>query len=85
MYFTGCAGNITAGKYNDGAVENRALLRDRIYRGMVDSEASIEKVPVSGFDWRTVPVPDCPVVWADTYGGRSDPPFGKHIRITANK
>jgi len=37
------------------------------------------------FDWRTVPVPDCPVVWADTYGGRSDPPFGKHIRITANK
>jgi hypothetical protein len=56
VYFTGCAGNITAGKYNDGAVENRALLRDRIYRGMVDSEASIEKIPVSGFDWRTVPL-----------------------------
>src|SRR5262249_54966631 len=34
VYFTGCAGNVTAGKYNDGAHENRAILRDRIYEGM---------------------------------------------------
>src|SRR5262249_53150825 len=27
VYFTGCAGNITAGKYNDGAKENRPVLR----------------------------------------------------------
>src|SRR5215470_9898559 len=30
MYFTGCAGNITAGKYNDGDPRNRPVLRDRI-------------------------------------------------------
>src|SRR4051794_21722257 len=34
VYFTGCAGNVTAGKYNDGAKENRAVLRDRIHAGM---------------------------------------------------
>ena len=27
VYFTGCAGNVTAGKYNDGAKENRPVLR----------------------------------------------------------
>src|SRR5262245_48829665 len=27
-YFTGCAGNVTAGKYNDGDKANRAILRD---------------------------------------------------------
>src|SRR5262249_38240750 len=26
VYFTGCAGNITAGKYNDGTKENRPIL-----------------------------------------------------------
>ena len=30
VYFTGCAGNVTAGKYNDGAKENRPVLRDRM-------------------------------------------------------
>ena len=29
IYVSGCSGNITAGKYNDGAPENRAVLADR--------------------------------------------------------
>ena len=33
VYFNGCGGNVTAGKYNDGAKENRPVLRDRIYAG----------------------------------------------------
>jgi hypothetical protein len=56
IYFTGCAGNITAGKYNDGAVENRPVLTERIYRGIVDSEKNVERVPVSRLEWRVEPV-----------------------------
>jgi hypothetical protein len=35
MYFTGCAGDTTAGKYNTGAIENRPILADRLYQAMV--------------------------------------------------
>lgn len=55
-YFTECAGNITAGKYNDGARENRPVLTDRIYRALVDSEKEAERVRVGEFEWRVVPV-----------------------------
>jgi hypothetical protein len=56
VYFTGCAGNVTAGKYNDGARENRAILRDRIYVGMKASFSSTTKTAVDGWDWRVEPV-----------------------------
>lgn len=56
VYFTGCAGNITAGKYNDGAVENRPVLCERVYRGIVAAEHQLERIPVSRFDWRVEPV-----------------------------
>jgi hypothetical protein len=56
MYFTGCAGNITAGKYNDGAHENRPILRDRIYVAVKDAWRTVQKHPVSGWDWRVEPV-----------------------------
>ena len=35
VYFTGCAGNIAAGKYNDGAPANRDALADRIGTGLM--------------------------------------------------
>src|SRR4029077_381179 len=31
IYASGCSGNVTAGKYNDGAPENRPVLADRLY------------------------------------------------------
>jgi hypothetical protein len=34
IYASGCSGNVTAGKYNDGAPENRPILADRLYRAM---------------------------------------------------
>ncbi len=37
LYTSGCSGNVTAGKYNDGAVENRAMLADKIYRAMTEA------------------------------------------------
>jgi hypothetical protein len=56
VYFTGCAGNITAGKYNDGAHENRPVLRDRIYEGMKAAWKATERYPLKGWDWRTEPI-----------------------------
>lgn len=34
IYFSGCSGNVTAGKYNDGSADNRPVLADRLYQGM---------------------------------------------------
>jgi hypothetical protein len=34
IYVSGCSGNVTAGKYNDGAPETRAVLAERLYRAM---------------------------------------------------
>jgi len=56
VYFNGCGGNVTAGKYNDGAKENRPVLRDRIYDGMVAAWKATEKQPVKSWEWRVEPV-----------------------------
>ncbi len=53
VYFTGCAGNIAAGKYNDGSPGNRAVLRDRMYMAMKAAWKSTNRFPVNAFDWRT--------------------------------
>jgi hypothetical protein len=34
IYFTGCGGDVTAGKYNDGSPEARARLVDALEAGM---------------------------------------------------
>ncbi|HEV2949177.1 MAG TPA: hypothetical protein VGX70_17515 [Gemmataceae bacterium] len=52
IYFTGCAGNITAGKYNDGAKENRPVLRDRIYDALTAAWKATERFPLKSMDWR---------------------------------
>lgn len=59
-YFTGCAGNVTAGKYNDGAKENRAILRDRMHAGMVAAWKATTTFPVTGWEWRVEPVKFAP-------------------------
>jgi len=56
IYFTGCAGNITAGKYNDGAKENRPVLRDRIYAGMVEAWRQTKQHQAAGWSWHVEPV-----------------------------
>ena len=53
IYFTGCAGNIAAGKYNDGSPEARVRLTQRIYEGIVDSEKSLTPVPIASVSWKT--------------------------------
>jgi hypothetical protein len=56
VYFNGCAGNVTAGKYNDGAKENRAVLRDRIYDAMTGAWKATEKHELKTLDWRVEPI-----------------------------
>jgi hypothetical protein len=56
IYFTGCAGNITAGKYNDGAHENRPVLRDRICTAMQSAWKATERHAVKNWEWRVEPV-----------------------------
>jgi hypothetical protein len=56
MYFTGAAGNVTAGKYNDGAKENRPILRDRVHAGMVEAWRHTKRTPVTGWAWHVEPV-----------------------------
>ena len=67
-YFTGCAGNVTAGKYNDGAKENRPVLRDRMYSAMKESLNATRTVAVEGWQWRVESVKLPP---------RREPSFGE--------
>lgn len=58
VYFTGSAGNVTAGKYNTGTRPERAALADRVHRGMVaaDRDADDHAAPLESVSWRTRPI-----------------------------
>ncbi|MFO0957646.1 MAG: hypothetical protein U0800_09305 [Isosphaeraceae bacterium] len=59
LYFTGSAGNVTAGKYNDGSHENRQVLADRVREGMQaavrDGDAA-GPIAFEGARWSTEPI-----------------------------
>ena len=52
LYFTGCAGNISAGKYNDGSPAARVTLTERIHAGMMAAEATLVPEPLTHVGWR---------------------------------
>jgi hypothetical protein len=56
IYFSGCSGNITAGKYNDGDKANRLVLTERIHNAMIESEKNTEHVPVGKVSWKVKPL-----------------------------
>ncbi|WP_165070944.1 hypothetical protein [Paludisphaera rhizosphaerae] len=58
VHFNGAGGNITAGKYNDGAHENRQILADRVAAGMDRAWNSTVKSTVTAGDlgWKTLQV-----------------------------
>src|SRR5262249_58684670 len=60
VYFTGCSGNVTAGKYNDGSKENRPVLRDRMFAAMKASFRSTKRVKVDGWEGRVEPMERLP-------------------------
>jgi hypothetical protein len=67
VYFNGCGGNVTAGKYNDGSKGNRPILRDRIHKAMTESWKGTKRHKIDGWDWRFEPVKFLP---------RREPSFG---------
>jgi len=58
VHFNGAGGNIGAGKYNDGAKENRLILATRLADGMQRALAATQKQPLTAGDvgWQIAPV-----------------------------
>lgn len=50
VHFNGAGGNIGAGKWNDGAHENRQVLADRVASGMTLAFEATEKFPIDSDD-----------------------------------
>lgn len=57
IYFTGCAGDTTVGKYNTGAPENRPVLADRLYRAMVSAWEVTRTFPLDRVNFRVTDLP----------------------------
>ena len=53
VYFTGCSGDVTAGKYNDGSAQARAELTQRLQMGMRAAIADTQYAPAEHLVWRT--------------------------------
>ena len=53
MYCSGCSGNITAGKYNDGSPGNRPVLAQRIYEAMLRAWDSTRRFPLRRAEFRS--------------------------------
>lgn len=58
LHFNGAGGNITVGKYNDGAKENRLLLAERLADGMSRAwqQTKKEKITAADVKWESLPV-----------------------------
>lgn len=56
VYFSGCSGDVTAGKYNDGSPGNRAILASRIYDAMTAAWRDTVKHPLTSVTVRTAPL-----------------------------
>ena len=56
VYFTGCSGDTTAGKFNDGNPANRPVLADKVYRGMVNAWNNTQRFPLEQITLRMAPL-----------------------------
>lgn len=56
VYASSCAGDVTAGKYNDGSPANRVRLTDRLAKAMDSAWADTRRLPLTQADWRPVPL-----------------------------
>jgi len=52
IYFTGCAGDTTAGKYNTGARENRPVLAERLYGAMAEAWRTTQRHRLKQVEYR---------------------------------
>lgn len=52
MYASGCSGNVTAGKYNDGSPENRPELARRLLTAMREAWKKTQRRPIETCEFR---------------------------------
>lgn len=52
IYFTGCSGDVTAGKYNDGSDAARVELTEHLHAAMAASVRATRYAPVASIGWR---------------------------------
>ncbi len=57
IYATGCAGNVTAGKYNDGRPRQRAELASRLHSAMIDAWKNTLLHPITEVTFCSVKIP----------------------------
>ncbi len=56
IYASGCSGDVTAGRYNDGSPANRPLLADRLYQGMKAAWEKTRRYPLKDVAFRNAPL-----------------------------
>jgi hypothetical protein len=56
IYLSGCSGNVTAGKYNNGDRANRAVLADRLHEAMVAAWTATKRHALETVRYRSTPV-----------------------------
>lgn len=56
IYASGCSGDVTAGKFNDGSFDSRLALTERLYQAMVSASRETRKVPLESVTFRSVPL-----------------------------
>lgn len=81
VYFTGCSGDTTAGKFNDGNPANRPVLADRIYQGMVRAWENTRRCPLDRAALRVSPLNLVP----KNFGGYSIEDSKRTVADTAAK
>jgi hypothetical protein len=54
VYASGCSGNVTAGKFNDGAPANRPVLAERLARAMEEAWRDTRRHPLQSCAFRNV-------------------------------
>jgi len=56
IYFTGCSGDVTVGKYNDGSERARSALQDRLLQALRAAAKSTRPEQLASFRWTSVPL-----------------------------
>jgi hypothetical protein len=54
IYVSGCSGDVTAGKYNDGSPENRQRLAERMHKAMTEAWKATKRHSLSSVQFRNV-------------------------------
>ncbi len=56
IYVSGCSGNLTAGKYNDGSPEQRPALASRLEKAMAAAWEGTKRIPLQQAAFRVAPL-----------------------------